>query len=88
MNSGVGTISYLILFLRAIGFSKMTKSYHVNKILEPSYIGIADVQTMEEYHKGAIRLGLNCLYMTDLSLKQSLYKQELYLNFFYCLQRR
>ena len=40
MNSGVGTISYLFLFLRAIGFSKITKSYHVNKILEPSYIGI------------------------------------------------
>ena len=44
MNSGVGTVSYmyLILFLRAIVFSKMTKSYHahVNKILEPSYIGI------------------------------------------------
>ena len=40
MNSGVGTVSYLILFLRAIGFSKMTKSYHVNKILEPSYLGI------------------------------------------------
>ena len=40
MNSGVGTISYLILFLRAIAFSKMTKSYHVNKILEPSYIAI------------------------------------------------
>ena len=39
---------------------------------------------MEEYHEEAIRLGLNCLYMTDLSL----YKQELYLNFFYCLQRR
>ena len=40
MNSGVGTVSYLILFLEAIAFSKMTKSYHVNKILEPSYIGI------------------------------------------------
>ena len=29
-------------------------------------------------HEEAIRLGLNCLYMTDLSLKQSLYKQEFY----------
>ena len=39
MNSGVGMSSYLILLLKAIAFSKMTKSYHVNKILEPSYIG-------------------------------------------------
>ena len=28
---------------------------------------------MEEYHEEAIRLGFTCLYMTDLSLKQSLY---------------
>ena len=42
---------------------------------------------MEEYHEETIRLGLTCLYMTDLSLKESLYKQELYVSFFYCLQR-
>ena len=39
MNSGVGMSLYLILLLKAITFSKMTKSYYVNKILEPSYIG-------------------------------------------------
>ena len=39
MSSGVGTMSYLILRFRAIAFSKMTKFYYVNKILEPSYLG-------------------------------------------------
>ena len=45
-------------------------------------------KTMKEYHKETIRLGLTCLYMTDLSIKESLNKQELYMSFFYCLQRR
>ena len=30
------TMSYFILIFRVIGFFKMTKSYHINKILEPS----------------------------------------------------
>ena len=38
---------------------------------------------MKEYHEEAIRLGLNCLYMTDHAFSQT--KQELYL---YCLQHR
>ena len=50
MSSGVGTMSYLVLLYRAIAFSKITKSYHVNKILEPSYIRIFTwVRMMDVY---------------------------------------